>query len=55
MNEVKINNELGATERNSRQRCRRAVNSLKHQRKFAADGVFIRCVDVESVKIGQRR
>jgi hypothetical protein len=55
MNEVKIDNELGATGRNSLQRCRRAVNDLKHARKAVGDGFFIRREDVELFEIGQWR
>lgn len=55
MNEVKINNELGAAERKSLQRCRRAVDDSKHERKVAKDGFFIRREDVGPFVIGQWR
>jgi hypothetical protein len=55
MNEANINNELGAAARNSRQRCRRAVDYLKHERKVAQDGFAIRREDVEPFLIGQWR
>ena len=55
MNDVKINNELGATGRNSLPCCRRAVNDLKHARKAVEGRFFIRRQDVEPFEIGQWR